>query len=73
MNVRGMRIPRIAWLAIVLATAPVQVTPDGGIAEQQACAQSGTCCPEPESTCVIGSFSRADAYYKAEGSCRNQK
>ncbi len=30
---------------------------------------SGTCCPEDGSTCVIGTYVRDDAYYKDAGSC----
>ena len=30
---------------------------------------SGTCCDEWRSTCVIGTYHREDAYRKAEGSC----
>lgn len=49
---------------------PVAFTPERGVVGNQACAQSGTCCPEPGSTCVIGTFSKADAYFKESGSCK---
>lgn len=69
---RTKRIVRITCLAAALSAMPLALSPDGGVRENQACAQNGTCCPEPESTCVIGSFSRANACYKAEGPCQNQ-
>lgn len=31
---------------------------------------SGTCCPEIGSSCVIGNYVRENAYYKSEGPCR---
>ena len=69
-NHRVTRFLRVACPVAVLALAPVAFTPERGVVENQACAQSGTCCPEPGSTCVIGDFSRADAYYKPSGSCK---
>ena len=29
----------------------------------------GTCCPEPESICIIKDYVLLDYYYKAEGPC----
>lgn len=33
-------------------------------------ADSGTCCPESGSSCVIGAILTTNAYYKASGSCK---
>lgn len=68
---RVTRFLRVACAATVLALTPLAFTPERGVVENQACAQSGTCCPEVGSTCVIGDFSKADAYYKTSGSCKD--
>jgi hypothetical protein len=52
-----------------LTAAPIGFTQDKGLGAAEACAQSGTCCSEWGSTCIIGSYVRENAYYKAEGSC----
>lgn len=66
---------RIGWLglvsgAFVTASAPVTISVDG-VEPQAAECQTGTCCPEDKSTCVIGDHQIGDYYHKAEGSCIN--
>jgi len=70
-NDRASRFLRVACPVTVLALTPLAFTWERGVVENEACAQSGTCCPEAGSTCVIGNFSRADAYYKPSGSCKD--
>lgn len=67
---------RIGWLGLVLgafvtASAPVTISVDGGIQPQAAECQSGTCCPEDKSTCVIGTTQVGGYYHKPEGPCNN--
>lgn len=53
----------------VLATAaPVSFSGKGLDVSRAEC-QDGTCCPEPKSTCIVGTYQRADKYYKSSGSC----
>jgi hypothetical protein len=59
----------IGSFATVLSLAPLAFSPGRGIEEQQACAQSGTCCPEPGSICVIGTNFARDYYFKPSGRC----
>lgn len=72
MTDRMKRFLRAACPATVLALTPLAFTPERGIVEKEACAQTGSCCAEPGSTCVIGSYVREDAHYKADGSCKSQ-
>jgi hypothetical protein len=67
---------RFGWLglvasAFVTASAPVTISVDRGVQPQAAECQSGTCCPEDKSTCVIGGHQIGGYYHKAEGSCTN--
>lgn len=67
---------RIGWLglvsvAFVTASAPVTISVDRGVQPQAAECQSGTCCPEDRSTCVIGTTQVGGYYHKAEGPCNN--
>lgn len=55
--------------AVILTLAPVAFSADEGITANEACAQAGTCCGESGSTCVIGTYIQASAYYKESGSC----
>jgi nitrous oxide reductase len=54
--------------AAVMAAAPFTVK-DGAVAGSTAECQSGTCCSESGSTCVIGWTQKWDHYYKSSGSC----
>jgi hypothetical protein len=54
--------------AILAGSVPVTTGPRGFQPAVAAC-QDGTCCPEMESTCVVGSVQRPNKYYKSSGSC----
>ncbi len=57
-------------LSCVAATAaPVTLAPGGGVQPARAECQTGTCCPEDGSWCIIGDTQREDYYHKASGSC----
>ncbi len=64
-----------APIAAALVFAPVEVTSSGTVQENVACAQidkppaTGTCCPDPEGICVIGTYAFRGYYYKSEGRC----
>jgi hypothetical protein len=58
-------------LATILAFAPLAFSPRHGARQAAACAQSGTCCRELGSTCVINSLATLDAYY-SRTSCSGQ-
>lgn len=61
--------PAIAFLALSLAVPTV--TAVFALTSTEASCQSGTCCPEPKSTCVIGEWVRNDKYAKlAGGQCK---
>lgn len=61
---------QIGAFAGLMTLAPVTFSADEGVAERRACAQSGSCCPEAESLCVIGQHFARGYYFKPEGSCR---
>jgi hypothetical protein len=72
-----VRKGKIRWLglvsgAFVTASAPVTVSVERGVQPQVAECQSGTCCPEDKSTCVIGSNQNKGYYHQAEGPCVKQ-
>lgn len=64
---------RVRWgsvaIGALLGAAPVTVSREHGVEAQAAECQSGTCCPEERSTCVIGTVQVGDYYHKAKGSC----
>lgn len=71
------KFPVLRWPAILLgafltASAPVTITDRGALAPRTAECQTGTCCPEDKSTCVIGSAKVTGYYQKASGSCGNE-
>lgn len=63
---------RLALFSAVIlsAAAPATYSPDQGLHEATLECQSGTCCPEDKSTCVIGGHQVAGYYQKPEGSCK---
>jgi hypothetical protein len=63
---------RLALFSVVTlsAAAPVTYSPDRGLHEAAVECQSGTCCPEEKSTCVIGGNQVAGYFHKPEGSCK---
>jgi hypothetical protein len=67
---------RIRWAALVsvtfvTASAPVKLSVQRGVEAQAAECQSGTCCPEDRSTCVIGGYQVGGYYQKPSGRCTN--
>jgi hypothetical protein len=62
------RSVRGVMAALAIAAAPFSLQ-DGRVEASTAECQAGTCCGETGSTCVIGGFTRWNAYYKASGSC----
>ena len=51
--------------------APVRWSPDKGLIAAAACAD-GTCCPEPNSDCIINQIVTQNAYRKTgPGSCKD--
>ena len=67
-------VPVLRWPAILLgafltASAPVTITDRGALTTRTAECQTGTCCPEDKSVCVIGSSKLFGYYQKASGSC----
>jgi hypothetical protein len=69
-----MRESSRAWLAILLtagvaALAPVSVSFHGVHLQTAAC-QSGTCCPEERTMCIVGTSEVPDHYFKSSGSCK---
>lgn len=71
MTRRMKRNLQIGSSAALLTLAPLALSFDNGLTEQQACAQTGTCCPESTSFCLVGENVVRDAYYKSEGPCKN--
>lgn len=65
------RMLRIGLPAVALSLAPVAFTAGDGFVERQACAQSGTCCPEEGSLCIIGTHFARNYYFKGEGRCQS--
>jgi hypothetical protein len=59
-------------LVTILTLAPLAFSPGKGVHVTKACAQNGTCCFELNATCVVGTYSQLNAYYKTEGSCQHQ-
>lgn len=53
--------------AVACAVVPASYTPESGLQAATASCQSGTCCPEPGSLCVIGDWIRKDKYLLAGG------
>ena len=69
MNARSFRLRALILCVPVLATAaPISFTEQGLRAGEAQC-QDGTCCPEPKSKCIVGSWTRPDKYFKSSGSC----
>lgn len=66
-------VARIAAIAAALVIAPFALSSASGVHVNDACAadgtDSGTCCPEARSICVVGTFVGQNYYYKSEGSC----
>jgi hypothetical protein len=65
---RGRTRSVFLFLAVIASAAPVSISPRGVVAAETQC-QSGTCCEEPKSLCIIGSWALLHKYAKAEGSC----
>ena len=63
------RLRKALPLSVVLVSAAPLTASEDGVVLSTADCQSGTCCPEPKSTCIIGSWIRPDKYLKVEGSC----
>lgn len=63
---------QIGLPAVLLSIAPLTFTMEAGVTEQQACAQSGTCCREADSLCIVGGNFARDYYFKKEGPCQKQ-
>ena len=53
--------------ALALAALPASYAPGPGLRPAAAECQTGTCCAEPGSTCIIGSWLRPDKYAKLDG------
>jgi hypothetical protein len=49
--------------------APLSVSPRGVRLQVAAC-QSGTCCPEDRTMCIVGTSEVPDHYFKSSGSCK---
>ncbi len=64
----GRRLRSAFVVAVIASTIPASIS-GRGIAPAEIECQSGTCCPEIKSICIIGSWLLADRYGKAEGSC----
>lgn len=63
-------VSRIVLLAGTVGAAASPVTFDSsGFRVQEAACQSGTCCSEEKSTCVVGTTAEANYYYKPHSSC----
>ncbi len=60
---------RKALLVVVVASAGPAPVSQRGIAPSELQCQSGTCCEELKSLCIIGSWVLPHRYAKAEGSC----
>lgn len=65
------RWPLLMLGAVVSASAPVTVSIEEGVQPRTAECQTGTCCPEERSTCVVGTTQVGGYYQKPEGSCKN--
>ena len=62
------RLAAILFVPVLATAAPLSLSEQGLRASEAQC-QDGTCCPEPKSTCVVGSWERPDKYFKSSGSC----
>lgn len=69
MRASAHRKLRKVFLAVVIAGAGPAPISGRGIAPAEVACQSGTCCEEPKSLCIIGSWMLLHKYAKAEGSC----
>lgn len=56
-----------ALVVMTLGFAPVGYTPANGLQISEAACQSGTCCPETKSWCIIGDYARPDRYASLTG------
>jgi hypothetical protein len=55
-------------MAVIASMVPASIS-GRGIASAEIECQSGTCCEELKSLCIIGSWTLPHKYAKSEGSC----
>lgn len=64
-----------AAVALAFTAAPLAISPEQGVAVNDACAQgiktpgTGTCCYQENAICVTPTGNIGHAYYKSEGMC----
>ena len=59
----------LATAAVAAAFMPVSISMRGIEATRAAC-QSGTCCPEDRTMCIVGDNQVPDHYFISSGSCK---
>jgi len=62
------KLRKVFLVAVIFGAGPAPIS-ERGIAHAEVECQSGTCCEEPKSLCVIGSWLLFHRYAKSEGSC----
>lgn len=66
---RTRRLSLLASIVVLLVSAPVAFSQRGVVDFNEACAQSGTCCPSYGAYCELGEIS--DYYELESGSCNS--
>lgn len=61
-------IVRLLCAIIIIVGVPMALS-NFNFSQQNVYADTGTCCQEVGSTCVIGKYAEENAYYKSEGPC----
>ncbi len=66
---RTRRLSLLASIVVLLVSAPVAFSQRGVVDFNEACAQSGTCCPSNGLYCDVAEL--ADYYEQGSGSCNS--
>lgn len=69
---RTRRLALLSSVLVLFMSAPVAFSQTSGVAFNDACAQTGTCCPQMGEVCMLGDDVIPNHYYMESGSCNSE-